>query len=94
MDKIKVLRDVIRVVYPDLNFVARKKRNGNFQIIIKGVKDIFYDVNTFERKIKLKNDNNIVIDNLRNNLEGFYPFLVNEDCEIKFIMWNGKTHNL
>jgi hypothetical protein len=93
MDKVKVLRSVVKKIYPDASFIVRVKKDGKFQIILKGVKTTYYEVETFERKLVLKNDRVIVMDNFQTNLEGFYPFFTKESCDIKYILWNGTVKN-
>ena len=93
MDKVKVLRSVVKKIYPYASFIVRIKKDGKFQIILKGVKTTFYEVETFERKLVLKNDKTIVMDNFQPNLEGFYPFFTKENCNIKYIMWDGKVND-
>jgi hypothetical protein len=93
MDKVKVLRSVVKKIYPDASFIVRFNKLGKFQIILKGVKTTYYEVETFERKLVLKNDRVIVMDNFQTNLEGFYPFFTKENCDIKYILWNGNVKN-
>jgi hypothetical protein len=93
MDNIKVLRSIVKKIYPDATFVVRYKKNGKYQIILRGVKTTYYEVETFERKLVLKNDRVIVMDNFQTNLEGFYPFFTKESCDIKYILWNGTVKN-
>jgi hypothetical protein len=69
------------------------KKDGKFQIILRDVKTTFYEVTTFERKLVLKNGKIIVMDNFQPNLEGFYPFFTKENCNIKYIMWDGKVND-
>lgn len=93
MNKVKVLRSVVNKIYPSASFIVRKKKDGKFQIILKDVKTTFYEVETLERKLILKNDNTIVMDNFQTNLEGFFPFFTRDNCDIKYILWNGKVNN-
>jgi predicted transcriptional regulator len=93
MDKVKILRSVVKKIYPDASFVVRVNKLGKFQIILKGAKTTYYEVETFERKLVLKNDKVIVMDNFQPNLEAFYPFFTKENCDIKYILWNGKVKN-
>jgi hypothetical protein len=93
MDKVKVLRSVVKKIYPDASFIVRMKKDGKFQIILRDVKTTFYEVTTFERKLVLKNGKVIVMDNFQPTLEGFYPFFTKENCNIKYIMWDGKVND-
>ena len=93
MDKVKVLRSIVKKIYPDASFIVRSKKDGKFQIILKGVKTTYYEVETFERKLVLKNDKVIVMDTFQPNLEAFYPFFAKDNCDIKYILWNGKVNN-
>lgn len=93
MDKVKVLRSIVKKIYPDASFIVRSKRDGKFQIILKGVKMTYYEVETFERKLVLKNDKVIVMDTFQPNIESFYPFFTRDNCDIKYILWNGKVNN-
>lgn len=93
MDKIKVLRSVVNKIYPDASFIVRMKKDGKFQIILRGVKTTYNEVTTFKRMLVLKNGKVIVMDNFQLNLEGFYPFFTKDNCDIKYILWNGKVYN-
>ncbi len=93
MDKVKVLRSIIKKIYPDASFIVRMKKNGKFQIILKGVKTTYVEVTTFERKLVLINGKIIVMDTFQPNLEGFYPFFTKANSDIKYLLWNGKVNN-
>jgi len=93
MDKVKVLRSVVSKIYPDASFIVRMKKDGKFQIILKGAKTTYNEVTTFKRMLVLKNGKVIDMDNFQPILEGFYPFFTKDNCDIKYILWNGKVYN-
>jgi hypothetical protein len=93
MDKIKVLRSIVKKIYPDASFIVRVKKDGKYQIILKGVKTTYYEVETFERKLVLKNGKVIAMNTFQPTLEAFYPFFSKDNCDIKYILWNGKVYN-
>ena len=94
MDKIKTLRTIIKKIYPGTSIIVRSKKNKKFQILLKDVKETFYDPETLERKIRFKNNKVIIIDSFRSNIESFYPFFTKENSEVTIIMWDGKINKI
>ena len=93
MDKLSGLRKLIKVLYPDVYFIIRMKKNNNYEIIVKGVKHIEYNPLTLNRILVMKNNKEVIIDNFINNITGFYPFVTENNCIFKYLT-KTKTHTL
>ena len=93
MDKLSGLRKLMKVLYPDVYFIIRMKKNNNYEIIVKGVKHIEYNPLTLNRILVIKNNKEVIIDNFINNITGFYPFVTENNCIFKYLT-KAKTHTL
>jgi len=91
MDKIKVLRSIVKKLYPEVSFITRIKKNGDYQIIFRNIKDFKYSEEYKRAVIQLMTDKIIPIDTFYHNIQGFFPFLTKTNIEIKLILWNGKS---
>jgi hypothetical protein len=85
MDKLYGLRKLMKVLYPDVYFIIRMKKNNNYEIIVKGVKHIEYNPLTFHRILVMKNNKEVIIDNFINDITGFYPFVTEDNCIFKYL---------
>jgi hypothetical protein len=85
MDKLNELRKLMKVLYPDVYFIIRMKKNNNYEIIVKNVKFTEYNQLTFHRILVLKNGNEVIIDNFINDIAGFFPFVTEDNCIFKYI---------
>lgn len=94
MDRLDVLRKIVKKLYPDITFVIRVKKNGKYEIIFRNIRDFRLSEDYQRAVIKLKDGKIIPIDTFGHNIQGFFPFLTEKNSEIKILMLNGKIVKL
>lgn len=94
MEKLEVLREVVKKLYPDITFVIRINKKGKYEIIFRNVREYKLSEDYLRRVIKLKDGKTIPVDTFGDNIQGFFPFFNEKNSVIKILMLNGKTVRL
>jgi len=94
MEKLEVLRQVVKKLYPDITFVIRINKKGKYEIIFRNIKSYNLSEDYQRMVIKLKDGNIIPVDTFGHNIQGFFPFFNEKTSVIKILLLNGKTIRL
>ena len=92
MKKIIIVKQIFKILYPELNVVVRYNKNKKFEIILKNVKKTYNDGITFKTMLFIPNKNDLILEDFIDSLFGYCGFLNEENCAIKHLSKNGSSH--
>jgi hypothetical protein len=85
MEKLIVVRKILKILYPNLKVIVRYNKKQYFEIILKNVNGSEVDDITFKVMLLVPGQDSFVLEDFVESLFKYCPIVNEDNCIIKYI---------